>query len=105
MVKHPKLYSNRIPEIILPFVEDFVSFILWYYAEKNNAKFDGHNGCISFCPPFILSPLRMLNNLVFPFFGLLNLSIFLKYWSTFLTNTGTNYVPVLILKFIPVHTV
>ena len=43
--------------------------------------------------------------LVFPFFGLLNLSNFLKYWSSFLTTTGTNYVPVSILKFIPVHTI
>ena len=46
-----------------------------------------------------------INNLVFPFFGLLNLSISLKDWSSFLTNTGTNYVPVSLLKFIPVHTI
>ena len=33
-------------------------------------------------------------NLVFPLFGLLNLSNFLKYWSSLLTNTCMSYVPV-----------
>ena len=42
-------------------------------------------------------------NLVIPFLVLLNLSIFLKYGSPFLTNTGMNYVPVSIWKYIPVQ--
>ena len=41
----------------------------------------------------------------FSVFGLLKLSNFLKYWSSFLTNTGTNYVPMSIPKFIPVYTI
>ena len=42
--------------------------------------------------------ISLAANLVFPFLVLLNLSNYFKYGSSFLTDTGINYVPVSILK-------
>ena len=62
---------------------------------------------LSLCKPkvtlFVAAMLDMVM-LVFPFLVFLNLSNYLKYWSSYLRNTGMMCVPVSIWKYILVQT-